>query len=600
MIDISGRQSQETKLIDTLDNLKEAITATYQRKVHERVQGGMAGAGMMGASFFDTLGLSGVAKSYKQKAELKEQTRVEKEAFVKDFQDNTEAGKILTGSTARGVASDMFEENKKKQADQGGLEKEIEANETREKQLEVQEKTSSDITDLYVITDDHFKKTEKYQKESLELLQAIAEGGTGGGKGLLGTVADLAGSMGGRGGAAGKAGKLAGMAGKLGTVAKVGGGLLAVGTAAYDAYGDYSEAERKVQAGEITKQEGQVEKGKAVGGGIGAAGGALAGAKAGAALGTLLGPAGTVVGGLLGGAAGYIGGKFLGKKVGGGAVSATQAITGSGSQSVPEVTAPAAPDLAGKGNPATQDGEFSKLPLSERLKMAKEFADKKTPGFEYLDPETISVTDKRFLVKGAIGQKYKAKKTTATASSEGPTPPAPTPAPAPAPEPLVSKRVELPPPPAAPAVEKPAAGGETYDNRSALTGFTKEFLEGVASGSISGPISADQAKDYLSKIQPGEAGYKKKFMRGKPVGAAPEPLPAQPAPSAQAGELTAKRGELLEAESQAAAAPQTNNTVVAPRTTNVINNSAPTSESKSPKNSESTYQKYAERRFYPV
>ena len=565
MIDISGRQSQETKLIDTLDNLKEAITATYQRKVHERVQGGVAGAGMMGSSFFDTLGLSGIAKNYKEKAEIKEKDRVEKESFVQDFQDNSEAGKVLSTSTARAVAEEMFKQ--KKQTDSTTSEDEIEANETREKQLEVQQKTSSDITDLYVITDDHFKKTDKYQKDSIKLLEAIAETGAGGGgKGLLGTVADLAGSFGGRGGAgtAGKVGKLAGMAGKLGSVAKVGGGLLAVGTAAYDAYGDYSEADRKVQAGEITKQEGQVEKGKAVGGGIGAAGGALAGAKAGAALGTFLGPAGTVVGGLLGGAAGYIGGKWLGKKAGGGAVSGYQAVTGTGA---PEAPAPVAQQMQPV---ATQ---------SEQIDARKKIVEAKRESFK--KPEPVVEQPKTV--------------TPVPASTSQPASPA-----------LVSKAA---PAPAAvaqaePMVEKPVtADGETYDNRSALTGFTKEYLQSIVDGKIiNAPINSKQAEEYLSKIQPGQAGFKKKMMRGRPVGeiTPPTPLPAEPAPSGQAGDLSAKRSELMDAESAASSQATTNNTVVAPKTTNVINNNTTSGEPKSPRNSESTYQKYAERRFYPA
>jgi hypothetical protein len=578
MIDISGRQSQETKLIDTLDNLKEAITATYQRKVHERVQGGVAGAGMMGSSFFDTLGLSGIAKNYKEKAEIKEKDRVEKESFVQDFQDNSEAGKVLSTSTARAVAEEMFKQ--KKQTDSTTTEDEIEANETREKQLEVQQKTSSDITDLYVITDDHFKKTDKYQKDSIKLLEAIAETGAGGGKGLLGTVADLAGSFGGRGGAgtAGKVGKLAGMAGKLGSVAKVGGGLLAVGTAAYDAYGDYSEADRKVQAGEITKQEGQVEKGKAVGGGIGAAGGALAGAKAGAALGTFLGPAGTVVGGLLGGAAGYIGGKWLGKKAGGGAVSGYQAVTGTGA---PEAPAPVAQQMQPV---ATQ---------SEQIDARKKIVEAKRESFKKPEPVVEQPKTVTPVTEAAVSPM--ANKTRMSASASQPASPA-----------LVSKAA---PAPAAvaqaePMVEKPVtADGETYDNRSALTGFTKEYLQGIVDGKISGaPISNKQAEDYLSKIQPGQAGYKKKMMRGRPVGeiTPPTPLPAEPAPSGQAGDLSAKRSELMDAESAASSQATTNNTVVAPRTTNVINNSTTSGEPKSPRNSESTYQKYAERRFYPA
>ena len=56
----------------------------------------------------------------------------------------------------------------------------------------------------------------------------------------------------------------------------------------------------------------------------------------------------------------------------------------------------------------------------------------------------------------------------------------------------------------------------------------------------------------------------------------------------------------MDAESAASSQATTNNTVVAPKTTNVINNNTTSGEPKSPRNSESTYQKYAERRFYPA
>lgn len=323
MIDISGRQSEETKLRESIIDLKEVLTKQYQRNLHEKVHGGVSGAGMTRSTFFDTLGLSGIAKNVKEKAEAKEIDRVNKEAFIANFQDNTEAGKMLSGDTARKVATDLYYQQKS-----GSSEAAIEASEQNENQIELQKKTSDDITDLYTITDDHFKETEKYQKRSIELLEEIAQSSGSSGKGLLGTAAEMAGDlMGGKGKGAGKVGKLAGVAGKLGTIAKVGGGLLAVGTAAYDAYGDYSAADEAVKSGEITKEEGKIRKGEAVGGGVGAAGGALAGAKAGAMLGAFGGPIGMAIGGLLGGTAGYFGGKFLGKKTGGAIAGASGSLT---------------------------------------------------------------------------------------------------------------------------------------------------------------------------------------------------------------------------------------------------------------------------------
>lgn len=548
-------QPGNLKLRQFAGDLADTIKSSYENKIRPSVTGGKEGAGLTGSTFFESLGLTGIAKAYKDKSEAKEQRRQDKEKFVGDFQQYSEAGQTLSADTSRQIADSLFEEiaskreelkrlqeeearireagykvseenlakqkelvdaiksldprtgNKQEGAADQSLnqiqtaEKEMEAAEVATEHFEVQKKEQEDITALYTITDDHFKKMDKRTEEMLEALKTIAENGVGGGGGgLLSSAADLLGGRGGAGKTAGKVGKLAGMAGKLGTVAKVGGGILAVGTAAADAYGDYSEAERQVQAGEITKEQGQVKKGEAVGGGVGAAGGALAGAKAGAVLGTFLGPVGTVVGGLLGGAAGYIGGKYLGKKAGGGAVSGYQSVTGTGgSSSSTETSNEPAPDLASKGNPATEDGEFSKLPFMEKIKLAKEFADKKTPGFEYVDPETIAVTDKRFLPKGAIGQKYKYKKTTVT------------------------------------------AGGD------------------------------------VSPVAP------------------PEAVP----PSAAAQVKMRTRG-VQDAEAAAAGSANTNNTSVNAPVTNVVNNTTKQDGPKDTKNTDSTFQKYVDRRYYPT
>jgi hypothetical protein len=167
------------------------------------------------------------------------------------------------------------------------------------------------------------------QKQQLAALQQLIElGGTGGGGGgsTSSVAADLAeaaldnsgNGKGGKGKFLGKAGKfLARNAGKLGAVAGIAGG-------AYEAYTGYNDAEEAVQRGEITKEEGQVKKGEAVGGGVGGAGGALAGAAAGAAIGSVVPVVGTAIGGLIGGALGYYGGSKVGSAVGGAGVKAAQ------------------------------------------------------------------------------------------------------------------------------------------------------------------------------------------------------------------------------------------------------------------------------------
>jgi len=211
------------------------------------------------------------------------------------------------------------------------------------KSFEVETKQSEDLTALYTITDDFFKKQDKRTEEMLEALKTIAEkdfSGGGGDGGLL----DIADDMMGRG-RKGPAGKVPGKApSKLARLASVGKGaligssVLAVGAAAYEGYNEYQDADQQVKTGEITKETGQVKKGEAVGGGVGAVAGSLAGAKVGAmggaALGTMIFPGvGTVVGGALGGIAGgalgYFGGKKAGQAVGGTGVEGYQKVTGS-------------------------------------------------------------------------------------------------------------------------------------------------------------------------------------------------------------------------------------------------------------------------------
>lgn len=380
---IDEMQPGNLKLKQFAGDLANTLKSTYENTIRPAVSGGTQGAGHGGASFFESLGLSGLAKSYKEKAEAKETKRQEKEKFVGDFQKYSSAGQNLSADTSRQVAESMFDdlkkmkdelskledegknrkeagygedpENKKKQEellkaiqamdprgredaarDQSidqvqGEEKKTEAAEAATKSLELETKESSDLTALYTITDDFFKKQDKRTEEMLECLKFLTnKEDSGGGGSLLGSAAEMAGDlMGGKkGGAAGKAGKLASTAGKLGKFAKIGGGVLAVGTAAYEGYNEYQDAQGAVDRGEITKEEGQVKKGEAVGGGVGGAGGALAGAAAGAAIGSVVPVVGTAIGGIVGGALGYWGGKKAGQAVGGTAVKGYQAVGG--------------------------------------------------------------------------------------------------------------------------------------------------------------------------------------------------------------------------------------------------------------------------------
>lgn len=542
-------QPGNLKLRQFAGDLANTIKSSYENKIRPATTGGVSGAGLTGSTFFEQLGLTGIAEAYKKKSEAKEQRRQDKEKFVGDFQKYSEAGQNLSADTSRQIADSLFEEiaskreelkrlqeeearireagykvseeNLAKQkelvdaiksldprtgdkpegsADQNlnqiqNAEKEMETAEIASEHFEVQKKEQEDITALYTITDDHFKKMDKRTEEMLEALKVIAENGVGGGGGggLLSSAADLLG--GGRGGAgktAGKVGKLAAMAGKLGTVAKVGGGLLAVGTAAYDAYGDYSEADRQVQAGEITKEQGQVKKGEAVGGGVGAAGGALAGAKAGAMLGAFGGPIGMAVGGLLGGAAGYIGGKWLGKKAGGGAVSGYQAVTGTAADTKPA------------------EGSTSSSPTQQTV----------TEGTQ------SGITLEQIQARPEYKQEYEKLTRAGMAPQQA----------------------------------------HKFAEAKARTAILKE------SKSVNAPMQ---------------------------VASAPPPSP-EPVPPEQAGEIRLRRRGLQDAQAAAENTQVASNTNVNAPVTNVVNNTTKQQGPKDTKNNDSTFQKYMDRRYYPV
>lgn len=398
----------DLKLKQFAGDLANSLKTTYENKIRPVTSGGTAGAGKFGSSFLDSLGLSGLAQDYKAKAEAKEQRRQDKENFTQNFQNYSEAGKTLSADTSRQVGEQLFEDIKSREKELSDLQAEekkvteagykideenlnrqkkikeelqqmdptkksensmdksiqqtqvdegkIESAELTKEQMDVAKKEEGDLTALYTISDDYFKKQEKWNDDVFKMLEAIVAEGLGGGKGggLLSSAAETAGDLVGskKGGAAGKLGKVASLGGKF---AKIGGGLLAVGTAAYEGYNEYQDADAKVKSGEITEKEGNVEKGKAVGGAAGGAGGALAGAAAGAAIGSVVPVVGTAIGGLIGGAIGYWGGKKAGQAVGGLAVEGYQALS---------------PD--GKGKFAGEEIDASK-PMSEKqLKAADE------------------------------------------------------------------------------------------------------------------------------------------------------------------------------------------------------------------------------------
>ena len=126
---------------------------------------------------------------------------------------------------------------------------------------------------------------------------------------------------------------------KLGTIAKVGGRVLGAAGAVV-AVGmmtsELSDISKRLEKGEITKEEASKQKGGAIGEAGGGVAGGLAGAAMGAAVGSVVPVVGTIIGGLIGGAlgawgggvAGKAGGEAVGTSVGkGGATPTTQAAT---------------------------------------------------------------------------------------------------------------------------------------------------------------------------------------------------------------------------------------------------------------------------------
>lgn len=117
--------------------------------------------------------------------------------------------------------------------------------------------------------------------------------------------------------AGGSAGRFAGVSRVLGKAAP----LLAVAGSLVEGVSGYQSAAAQQQAGAITQQEANKQKGRAIGGATGGLAGSIgASTLAGAAMGTFVPLAGNLVGGLVGlgaGLIGYFGGSAIGRLTGG-------------------------------------------------------------------------------------------------------------------------------------------------------------------------------------------------------------------------------------------------------------------------------------------
>ena len=183
------------KLKEFAGDLADTIKSTYSRVKTEVKNSGAGGSFKQG--FLSQFGIN-------------EETVTETEAKKKKAQ-GTEG---VTGSTALEADKLSTPATPDSFSAQASAEKETEANEIRQTQLEKQTKTQEDITALYVISDDFFKETKEHQTKLIEkleeLIEVTEESGGGGGTGI--GLDDLVGRRGGArpsgGGGGGTAGKV--------------------------------------------------------------------------------------------------------------------------------------------------------------------------------------------------------------------------------------------------------------------------------------------------------------------------------------------------------------------------------------------------------
>ena len=158
------------KLKEFAGDLADTIKSTYNRVKTEVKNSGAGGSFKQG--FLSQFGIN-------------EETVTETEAKKKKAQ-GTEG---VTGSTALEADKLSTPATPDSFSAQASAEKETEANEIRQTQLEKQTKTQEDITALYVISDDFFKATKEHQTKLIEKLEELIEtteaaGGDGGGTGI--------------------------------------------------------------------------------------------------------------------------------------------------------------------------------------------------------------------------------------------------------------------------------------------------------------------------------------------------------------------------------------------------------------------------------
>lgn len=455
--------------------------------------------------------------------------------------------------------------------------------------------------------------------EQSELLKKIEEntrglkGGTEGGGTTQKPAEEEAGGLGLMdmlGGKAGKLGKIAKMAGRgLLSGAKAAGSFMlrragplaavaAVGAGAYEGYKGWTEAsdkqeaakeeiKAKVESGEITQGEANqltkqvdetatVEKGGAAGKGagmaIGGAAGALKGAAVGAAIGSAVPVVGTVIGGAIGATVGAIGGswlggkggKWLGEKFG----QAKNWMFGkSGESDVKAETGSSVSIDFSEAQFAEKDPDNYKKFAAEREELAKKYAEEKANKVGRKEPSPI---DRKVAYNKAnleTIQKYRKEIEAAGAGK------------------ITGGKKDAPGDKTAEALKK-TAEGVTPDNKMKVGGkeYTPAELDkAVESGAVD-PAVANNARKVWS-------------VKERAAGRDGSGITAMPAAAPSSGDTVSRASGENEAARLDATKGGGGNTVVSAPTINNNTQNQTSSVKLSPRNNDSTVNKYMQSRW---
>ena len=544
-------------LKETAKNMASTFKQQYETNIRPRVTGGVTGAGLTGSTFLETLGVKGLAESYKKTAEEKEKNR------MGIYGPSPSAG---SASNSNSAGNAVIQETQLISSEQ-----EIEANALRKEQLDIQKRTSDDLMALYTITDDYQKEMLKRTKDMVDSLKIIAEKPAGEGGGSLLDI-DLPGK-------GGKAGKI----GTLGKLAKGAKGFMAGGGSTIAAGAAMVAAPFAVDAGlgalgygknEIDEKQDDANWQRAS---------FLEKLQSAPARGL------EKIGSLFGG---------------------TIANEARAERIKKETAYLDAKSGVSKTENASQDIEFSEADFAkkdpENYTKFKEFEQKKIEELIAKDPfsknpeprnqqmvrrsaesaarkEAINKFKKEIQAAGAGSVKGQALQKNEQPSSLQPQQTSATPDSSIGQKSGVSK---LPTTTATPVSSTPAATSASPDSGIGPKTVEQLAMDEAKRFGRSTPNAQDKQAAAMAYRKQAAGGAEEANLSGVST------LPVD-----RAGEISQKRNELADAE-KPSSPPTSNNTVVAPNTTNVVNNNVK-GEGKSSKNNDSSFQKWLDRRYQP-